>query len=81
MREKTVNYQCQQAVTKDRNTYPIMRVLSLLTVARMGDFSFAVVGAVPLLLADERLIDLKSQVRLASEIVGLHCGQTVHRKA
>lgn len=80
MRKKTVNYQCQQAATKDRNTYRIMRVLSLLTVTRMNDFSFVVVRAVPLLLADERLVDLKSQVRLALGIVGLHCRQPIAKR-
>lgn len=50
-----------------------MRVLSLLTVTRMDNFSVAIVWAIPLLLADERLVNLKSQVRLASEMA--------HRKA
>lgn len=57
-----------------------MRALSLLTVARMNDFSLTVIGAVPLLLADERLVDLKSQVRLAPEIVGLHCRQPIAKR-
>lgn len=49
-----------------------MRALALLAIAWMDNLSLVVVGAVPLLLADERLVDLELQVRLARGIVGLH---------
>lgn len=43
-----------------------MRALALLTIAWVNDLSLTVVGAVPLLLADKRLVNLEFQVSLAT---------------
>lgn len=57
-----------------------MRALSLLKIARMSNLGLTVVRSVPLLLADERLVDLELQVRLASGVVSLHCGQPIAKR-
>lgn len=70
--KKIVNYQSHQAATNDtQNTYLVMRVLSLLTVARMDDLGISIIRAVSLLLANKRLVDLGLQVRLAGLSAGI----------
>lgn len=62
-------FQCDQVGINDQNTYRLLRLLSLLTIAGMNDLTLGVFGTVSLLLADELLVDLESQARLAG-IVG-----------